>query len=302
MIDIQILHADITTLEADCIVAPVGLDWMPAYEVGEAICSAAGSEELEKTYQRVRSSGKRTMRIKTPGFQLKAKSILHAVTPESWTQRKIKDWYCAGLAMNRKEHSVAFPFLETGMEVRAVWQIVLKGILEWGETSPSFENGIHVLFAVRDEADCQMGLQVLQECVQELERKRAEQALKDSIDRKKLREYIELLCRIRRIEWEPMRKIEEGRCQLGYPEYPPEIFEVFQVMEPDYQYDTNMRKILDRRLLPTELSLAQIQTCLTWICRGERFCDGMIAEKVNDGTLLKLFCRLEDLLLKQYRW
>lgn len=73
-------------------------------------------------------------------------------------------------------------------------------------------------------------------------------------------------------------------------------------MKPDYQYNTSMREILDQRLLPTELSLVQIQTCLTWIDRGERFCDGIIAEKVNDGTLLKLLIRLEDLLLKQYRW
>lgn len=226
------------------------------------------------------------MGTRTPGFQLKAKSILHVVTPKTWTTRNIKNWYGAGLVMNRKEHSVAFPLLETGMEVRAVWQTVLKGILEWGDSHP-FDNGIHVLFAVRDEADCQAGLQVLQECMQELERKLAEQALMDSIDREKLRECIELLCRIRVIEW---------------PKYPPEIFEVFHIMEPDYRYHANVREILERQLLPTGLSLVQIQTCLTWIRRGERLCDGLIAEKVNDGTLLKLLCRLEDLLLKQYRW
>jgi len=301
MIDIQIIQADITTIDADCIVVPVGPDWMPVYEAGKAIYNAAGSEELEKAYQRARSSGERIMGTRTPGFQLKAKSILHVVTPEMWTTRKIKNWYCAGLVMSRKEHSVAFPLLETGMEVGTVWQTVLKAILEWGESHP-FENEIHVLFAVRDKADCQVGLKALQECMQLLERKRAEQALMDSIDREKLRECIELLCRIRRIEWEPMRKIEEGRWLLGYPQYPPDIFEVFHIMEPDYRYNANVREILNRRLLPTELSLAQIQSCLTWIHRGERFCGGIIAEKVNDGTLLKLLFRLEDLLLKQYRW
>jgi len=303
MIDIQIIQADITTIDADCIIAPVGPDWTPVYEAGKAIYNAAGYEELRKACLDAEPS-KSVTAIRTPGFQLKVKSILHVVTPETWKLRDIKNWYCVGLEMNRKKHAVtvAFPLLETGIEVKTVWQSALKGILKWEKASHLVENTIHVLFAVQDEADCQVGLQVLQECMQELERKRAEQALIDSIDRKKLREYIELLCRIRKIEWEPMQELEEGGWQIGYPKYPPELFEVFQVMKPDYQYDTNMREILDRRLLPTELSLAQIQTCLTWIDRGERFCDGIIAEKVNDGTLLKLLCRLEDLLLKQYRW
>lgn len=121
--------------------------------------------------------------------------------------------------------------------------------------------------------------------------------LMEQLDRKKLAESIELLCGVREIPWEPMKKTDEsGAWQLGYPRYPEGIFEIFQLMESDVRYRPNMDKIRMQKLHISELSLSQIQTYLTYLERGERFCDGVIAEAVEDGRLLKLLLRLQDLV------
>lgn len=120
--------------------------------------------------------------------------------------------------------------------------------------------------------------------------------LLEQLDRKKLAESIELLRRVRKIPWEPMKGTESGVWQVGYPRYPEGIFDIFQLMESDPQYRRNMDKIRMQKLRISELSLSQIQTYLTFLHRGERFCDGTIAEAVNDGRLLTLLLRIQNLV------
>lgn len=40
---------------------------------------------------------------------------------------------------------------------------------------------------------------------------------------------------------------------------------------------------------------------LTYLNRGERFCDGFVAERLENKTLLKLLMRLDDLLIRYYQ-
>lgn len=49
----------------------------------------------------------------------------------------------------------------------------------------------------------------------------------------------------------------------------------------------------------SEMSVKQINARLIWIQRGEYFCDGNIAAEVENGNLLKMLLRLDDLLEKQ---
>lgn len=63
----------------------------------------------------------------------------------------------------------------------------------------------------------------------------------------------------------------------------------------DYEYDKHIKEIVQKNLSPTDLTLAQIQSYLTYIIRGERFCDGHIREFVENRALLKLCLRLDDL-------
>ena len=44
------------------------------------------------------------------------------------------------------------------------------------------------------------------------------------------------------------------------------------------------------------MDIWQIRTALTYLRRAERFCTGAIAAAMDDGTLLKLLLRLDDIL------
>jgi hypothetical protein len=88
------------------------------------------------------------------------------------------------------------------------------------------------------------------------------------------------------------------RGTVSYPDYPQEISQVFLLLGVDHNYAYNMEE-WPRGLVPTEMSASQIKTMLTAIYRGERFCDGNIAAALEDGTLLKLLLRVDDLLVKR---
>ena len=45
------------------------------------------------------------------------------------------------------------------------------------------------------------------------------------------------------------------------------------------------------------MSVHQIRTMLTFIERGERFCDGHVQRYLENNILLKLLLRLDDLVL-----
>lgn len=296
MLDLEIVNEDITKLDVDCIIAPVGPDWLPVYEVGASIYEAAGYEELREAC--LNHKGYVCM---TPGFQLNAKNILHVKIEEEQNYAPGIRWYMLGISASRAEKTVALPFLTTASEagqIREMWRAVLQKFYVWGS---HFQKEKHIFFTVQDEAILQMGQEVLHEIQEEWERKLAEQALMDNVNRVKLAECIEMLCRIRKIEWSSAKQMESGAWQPPYPQYPKEIFDVFRLMEPDYQYRDHLTQMKKQKLRFSELSLSQIQTYLTYLHRGERFCDGLIAEAVNHGTLLKLLLRIHD-LINPYPW
>ena len=117
----------------------------------------------------------------------------------------------------------------------------------------------------------------------------------DNLDRTELQRYIDLLCRHRKTEWYPMRKRNDGVYVMGYPEYPEGLYDIFDFLGHDYNYRFTMEE-WPENLLPTDMDIWQIQTALTYLARAERFCDGVIAGAIDDGTLLKLLLRLDDIL------
>lgn len=117
----------------------------------------------------------------------------------------------------------------------------------------------------------------------------------NSLDRKELYKYIDLLCRNRKTEWHPMEEQPNGVYVMGYPEYPEGLFDIFNLLGHDYYYRLEMED-WPENLLPTDMDFWQIRTALTYIIRANRFCEGILAHAVDDGTLLKLMLRLEDLL------
>ena len=75
--------------------------------------------------------------------------------------------------------------------------------------------------------------------------------------------------------------------------YPDEVMAALGLMEPDYQYAVHLEKAKEIPIdsMPPDM----IRAKLTSYLRGERFCDGYIAEIVNSGELLSVLRRLKEL-------
>lgn len=122
--------------------------------------------------------------------------------------------------------------------------------------------------------------------------------LLNSLNLELLAENIDYFCKYKdAAEWKggPMGN---GVIQFPYPIYP-EGMNLNLLLEyiggMDYEYDKHMKEISQTKLLPTDLNLAQIRSYMTFIIRGEKFCDGHIAEYMKNRVLLKLCLRLDDL-------
>lgn len=102
-----------------------------------------------------------------------------------------------------------------------------------------------------------------------------------AVDRETLDAAIKYLSENRSVEYNP------------YPMYNDLIFAALDLLEPDYDYLAHHEKIGNKPI--EELNRREIATMLTFIMRGERFCDGHIANYVESGDLLKLLLRLREI-------
>ena len=130
-----------------------------------------------------------------------------------------------------------------------------------------------------------------------------------SIDKEKLERCINLLSKLKKIECEitysklSEEDINKGIKPCSYPHYnyPEELFEVEELLTPDYNYTDNLEKppFINRKIDNLDysaLNVENIRTVITVIFRGERFCDGSIARGVESGILLNSLLRLRDIL------
>ena len=116
----------------------------------------------------------------------------------------------------------------------------------------------------------------------------------------KLDELIELVKNTERIKWgggNVIDKTEDGKdiLQWPYPIYPDGMLEsLVELVEPDKNYIENYEK-LGGPIDYENLNMDELRTVITHYIRGERFCDGLIAGAVEDGTLLKVLMRIREL-------
>ncbi len=80
-----------------------------------------------------------------------------------------------------------------------------------------------------------------------------------------------------------------------YPCYPAEVFKALDFLESDYDYLSHHDAIVASGKAIEEFSLDELKTMFTFINRGERFCDGHIASFVENGDLLRLLKRLQEI-------
>lgn len=81
---------------------------------------------------------------------------------------------------------------------------------------------------------------------------------------------------------------ENGIINMGYYTYNPIIKEVFEevgVYNPEFEtYENHLAKKSELELTTKEI----IEQFIFW-SRGERFCEGLIAEAIDSGQFVKLF-------------
>ena len=163
---IELLRADITTLEVDAIVNAANASLCGGGGVDGAIHRAAGPELLAhcRTLGRSRA-GEVTY---TPGFKLPAKAILHAVGPvwrggTSGEPAALRSCYAKACALCREHDldSVAFPSISTGayrFPLRKAAKIAVETVRE---ALVQHERPTRVVFCCFSEGDLQVYRDVL---------------------------------------------------------------------------------------------------------------------------------------------
>ena len=306
MSKIRIEKVSITDASTDCIVNAANEQLMGGSGVCGAIFKAAGWNQLQNACNAIGHCDTGSAVI-TPAFNLKAKYIIHAVGPV-WHDGKQKEpqklygCYKASLDLAKKNgcHSIAFPLISAGIfgyPKDKAWRKAIQACNDFIQKNPDYD--IDILFAVLDGKILQLGLDELER--QSKENKQNEQSseadlLLEKLDGQKLRNGIEAVRTAGKVKWHGGVK-KDGVIQMPFPEYPDGVWESLFVMDMDKNYSENYENSCNG-VLPSEMNVQQIRTVLTYISRGEHFCDGFLGGYLEDKTLLKLLLRLDDLLIR----
>jgi O-acetyl-ADP-ribose deacetylase len=155
---LSIVVADITTLEVDAIVNAAN----PALMRGSGVCGAifrAAGPRLESACMSVAPCPTGEARL-TPGFDAKARWIVHAVGPvwQGGSQREpelLSGAYRASLelASSAGARSIAFPAISTGVfgyPADLAADVAIATVTQWCEAEVKPENVIFCLFSQAD--------------------------------------------------------------------------------------------------------------------------------------------------------
>lgn len=165
---IEIRKGSITHLEVDAIVNAANEGLWAGGGVCGAIFSEAGHQKLQEACSRIGHCDTGSAVI-TPGFNLKAKYIIHAVGPV-WgggSHREPEQLYGAyysalELALSNGCRSIAFPLISAGIfgyPVEAAWERAICACRDFLNKNP--ETCPDIIFAVLDDRIIEIGETVL---------------------------------------------------------------------------------------------------------------------------------------------
>ncbi|MBI1211573.1 MAG: O-acetyl-ADP-ribose deacetylase [Alphaproteobacteria bacterium] len=156
---IEVVRADITTLEVDVIVNAANSRLVPGGGVDGAINRAAGPDLAKAMAGLGRCPTGEA--VVTPAFKLKAKHVIHTVAPV-YAQHPEKDVWrllgscyrnALGLAHDHKAHSIAFPSLGTGVYGIPIAQACKVAITEVQAHLATKPRPHHIVFCCFSESD-----------------------------------------------------------------------------------------------------------------------------------------------------
>lgn len=155
MKNIRIEIADIVDMDTDCIVNAANEGLYMGGGVCGAIFKAAGSEKLTEACGKLHGCPTGSAVI-TPGFDLNAKYIIHAVGPVWSGSEKDRELLakCYRESLERAKengcHSITFPLISAGIfgcPMDQAWKQAIQGCTEWLDANPDYD--IDIVFAVR---------------------------------------------------------------------------------------------------------------------------------------------------------
>ena len=164
MSSISIRKIDITELEADAIVNAANSDLMMGGRVCGAIFRAAGPRQLQAACDSI-GGCKTGDAVITPGFNLPAKHVIHAVGPvwHGGNRGEPELLYSAykrslEVAKDNGLHSIAFPLISAGIycyPTDKAWQTALQSCKDFIDADNGYE--IEIIFAVIDDGILALG-------------------------------------------------------------------------------------------------------------------------------------------------
>jgi O-acetyl-ADP-ribose deacetylase (regulator of RNase III) len=167
---IEIKKMGITQLKVDAIVNAANSQLLEGGGVCGAIFSEAGSMELADACSKI-GSCKTGNAVITPGFNLSAKYIIHAVGPvwqggDNAEAELLYSAYMQSLMLAKENdcHSIAFPLISAGIygyPKNQAWKIAIRACNDFINENPDFE--INIFFAVLSDENRKMGEKAIDE-------------------------------------------------------------------------------------------------------------------------------------------
>ena len=162
--NIEIQKIDITEMDVDAIVNAANNQLLEGGGVCGAIFRRAGSAELADACSKI-GGCKTGSAVITPGFNLSAKFVIHAVGPiwQGGDNNEKELLYNAyrqslDLAIENDCHSIAFPGISSGIygyPKDEAWQVAIQACNDFLNDNPDLS--IDIIFAVLSDESRQMG-------------------------------------------------------------------------------------------------------------------------------------------------
>ena len=167
---IRIQKIGITDLDTDAIVNAANEELWAGGGVCGAIFHKAGHDKLQAACDAIGHCDTGSAVI-TPGFNLKAKYIIHAVGPVWYGGNNQEPQMLYGayrrsleLAVENKCHSIGFPLISAGIfgyPKDKAWRKAIQACKDFFQKNPDAE--LQVVFAVLDDDILELGQQTLKE-------------------------------------------------------------------------------------------------------------------------------------------
>ena len=167
---IKIQKIGVTKLKTDAVVNAANSNLWQGGGVCGYIFAEAGADEMTAACQKIGHCDTGSAVI-TPGFQLPARYVIHAVGPiwSGGNNNEPKLLYSAykqslRLAMANDLHSIGFPLISAGIfgyPVDKAWRKAIQACWDFGQENPDYE--MDIIFAVLDDTVQAIGQKTLDE-------------------------------------------------------------------------------------------------------------------------------------------